>query len=205
MVLAFATIDSDAGAYAPVCSVAVSSWAMMSWSILRLTTAIDVSCMMRRWSPCEAKMLKLVFSTRSCHSASVHSNWSLASLRAGMSPLTPRVTAVAPPELATRNVALLPLITVSVTVQERSIDWRNSKPWMNSSRYWVWKADGVDMQSLRFRCLRTAASQGVRTSERCGMSVKRSRFIAARGFDLAWVRSAISPGPCGVSDEDRWS
>jgi len=34
-----------------------NSWMIVS-SILRLITFIEVACMMRRWSPCEAKTLK---------------------------------------------------------------------------------------------------------------------------------------------------
>jgi hypothetical protein len=47
-----------------------------------------------------------------------------------MRPLTPRVTALAPPESAASNTAVLPLIIDSVTQQLRKRDMRSSKAWI---------------------------------------------------------------------------
>ena len=93
-----------AGTAAPVSWVAVASSVMISLSILRLITPIVVCCMIARWSPCDAKTLNPVLRTRSCHSASVATGCERLSARAGIRPFTPRVTAVAPPLSATRNV-----------------------------------------------------------------------------------------------------
>src|ERR1700758_1836234 len=60
-----------------------------------------------------------------------------------MLPLSPRVTAVAPPEPATRNIAWLPLITASVVQTLRSHDWPCSNWAMNSWRYWIWNAESA--------------------------------------------------------------
>jgi hypothetical protein len=77
----------------------------MSWSIFRfITLTVDI-CMMRRPSPCDAKMLNSVRWGLSCHSMRVAGTWVRLSTRGGMLPLSPRVTAVAPPEPATRNIA----------------------------------------------------------------------------------------------------
>ena len=84
--------------------------------------------MIRRWSPCEAKMLKPVFFGTSCHSTSVADVWVSASARPGIRPLRPRVTAEASPESATKNVAVLPLISTSVVTVSRAYDCRRSKP-----------------------------------------------------------------------------
>src|SRR3546814_20385020 len=84
--------------------------------------------MILRWLPWLAKTLKFVLRTRSCHSARVAEAWVRSSARAGIRPLTPRVTAVAEPESATRKVAELPLMTASVTTADESRDLMSQKP-----------------------------------------------------------------------------
>ena len=106
----------------------------MSWSILRfITLTVDI-CMMRRPSPWLAKMLNSVRCGLSCHSTRVAGTWVRLSTRGGILPFNPRVTAVAPPEPATRNIAWLPLITASVVQTLRSHDWPCSNWAMNSCR-----------------------------------------------------------------------
>src|SRR3990167_6496125 len=92
-------------------------------------------------------ILKRVFLTRSCHSTSEQVFCVMSSARAGISPLIPRVTADAPPEPATRNIAWLPLMTDSVTVVWRSQDIPSSKAATNSWRYWVCGADSASLAS----------------------------------------------------------
>ena len=90
---------------APIPTLPVASSVSISESILRLTVLTVVICIIARWFPCEAKMLKPVLRTRSCHSASVQVFCVFASARAVMRPLIPRVVAVALPEPATRKMA----------------------------------------------------------------------------------------------------
>jgi hypothetical protein len=56
----------------PIVTVPLFSSVTIWSSILRFSTAIDVICMIARWLPCDAKMLKPVLRTRSCHSDNVH-------------------------------------------------------------------------------------------------------------------------------------
>ena len=75
---------------------------------------------------------------------------------------------------------------------------------MNSSRYWVWNAVGVDMQSLLIRVwLGTAASQGVRGGERAGCPWCNGAAASPRGASIGRVVRCVALGPCGVSGADR--
>jgi hypothetical protein len=60
---------------APTVTVPVFSTVMIWSSTLRFITAMDVCCMIWRWLPWLAKMLKPVLRTRSCHSCSVTVFW----------------------------------------------------------------------------------------------------------------------------------
>jgi hypothetical protein len=91
-------------------------------SILRLSTATEVICMMARWLPCDSKMLKPVLRTRSCHSCSVQVFCVRLSARAGDAAVDAARGAVALPEPATRKTACPPLITASVVTVSRSSD-----------------------------------------------------------------------------------
>src|SRR5690606_39633468 len=66
-----------------------------------------------------------------------------------MRPLTPRVTAVSPPEPETRKVAWLPLTIDSFVVAILSAETRCSNDATNSLRYWIIAASTDMIVSFR--------------------------------------------------------